>query len=132
MAKYGGIKKELTKKKEEPVPCIHGFGGDFISPAKKPGSAYKPLTAFHNLFILSHLQENAPPPARVSFIAFGGLRAWVGLFYFTLAPTLPIHHIPYSVVFGSIGFYSKLPPASLVFLHSLTSPSNTQSWGYTH
>ena len=67
MAKYGGIKyegikKELTKKKEEPVPCIHGFGGDFISPAKKPGSAYKPLTAFPNPFILSHLQENAPPP----------------------------------------------------------------------
>jgi len=25
--------------KKEPVPCIHGFGGDFISPAKKPGSA---------------------------------------------------------------------------------------------
>jgi hypothetical protein len=51
-----------TGIKKEPVPCIHGFRGDFISPAKKPGSAYKPLTAFPNLFILSHLQENAPPP----------------------------------------------------------------------
>ena len=55
-------------------PKTFGLGGDFISPAKKPGSAYKPLTAFPNLFILSHLQENAPPPARVSFITFSGLR----------------------------------------------------------
>ena len=49
MAKYGlikyeGINKEINKEinkgiKKEPVPCIHGFGGDFISPAKKPGSA---------------------------------------------------------------------------------------------
>jgi hypothetical protein len=43
-------------------PKTFGLGGDFISPAKKPGSAYKPLTAFPNSFILSHLQENAPPP----------------------------------------------------------------------
>jgi hypothetical protein len=45
MAKYGLIKYEGKYKginkgiKKEPVPCIHGFGGDFISPAKKPGSA---------------------------------------------------------------------------------------------
>jgi hypothetical protein len=41
MAKYGGIKYEGKYEgiKKEPVPCIHGFGGDFISPAKKPGSA---------------------------------------------------------------------------------------------
>jgi hypothetical protein len=45
MAKYGLIKYEGKYEgkykgiKKEPVPCIHGFRGDFISPAKKPGSA---------------------------------------------------------------------------------------------
>jgi hypothetical protein len=38
--KYEGINKGKYKGiKKEPVPCIHGFRGDFISPAKKPGSA---------------------------------------------------------------------------------------------
>ena len=55
-------------------PKTFGLGGDFISPAKKPGSAYKSLTAFPNSLIISHLQENAPPPARVSFIACNDLR----------------------------------------------------------
>lgn len=68
MAKYGLIKYEgkyegINKGiKKEPVPCIHGFGGDFISPAKKPGSAYKPLTALRNSFIFNHLQAIAPAP----------------------------------------------------------------------
>ena len=34
--KYEGIAKGIKK---EPVPWTHGLGGDFISPAKKPGSA---------------------------------------------------------------------------------------------
>ena len=45
-------------------PKTFGLGGDFISPAKKPGSAYKPLTAFRNSLIISRLQENAPAPLR--------------------------------------------------------------------
>ena len=43
-------------------PKTFGLGGDFISPAKKPGSIEKRTTRVHNLFIHSGLRENAPPP----------------------------------------------------------------------
>ena len=59
-----------------------------FSPAKKPGSIEKRTTRVHNLFIHSGLQENAPPPARVSFITYKGLRgSWA---YFLLVAAVQL------------------------------------------